>query len=375
MKFLHISDLHIGKRLNQLSLIDDQLHILQQVVEMAGECDAVLLAGDIYDKAQPSEEAIRIVSDFLVTLSKLQKPVYVISGNHDSAEQIAYCHHLLGRSGIFVSPVFDGELKSHVLKDAYGEVHIWLLPFIKPANVRRYHPEVRSYDDAVRFALQSARIDPAVRNVLVAHQFVAGSKVCDSESRLIGGVEQVGVDLFQAFDYVALGHLHSPQRLSEGRVCYSGSPLKYSLSEANQKKGALMIDMREKGQLTVEERPFTPIHDLRIMRGTLDEIAREDAYSRDYVYAILTDEHALIDPLGMLRLTYPNLVGMRTENSRTNTQEQTLIEMEDAESLTPLEHFIAFYKAQNNQVEPDEKRIAIMSDVIREAEEKYNATN
>lgn len=373
MRFLHLADLHIGKRLNNFSLLDDQKHVLAQAIEMAKECDAVLIAGDLYDKSQPSADAIRTVSNFLVTLSKLEKPVFVISGNHDSAEQIAYCHELLGQCGVFVSPSFEGTLSPYVLQDEFGEVHLWLLPFIKPANVRRYCAEVNSYDDAVRVALGSAAMDLSVRNVLVAHQFVLGCEVSESENRLIGGLDQISLSLFDDFDYVALGHLHSPQRLAGGRICYGGSPIKYSLSEANQKKAALMVNLAEKGSLTLENRPFVPLHDLRIMRGTLADITRTQDYSTDYIYAVVTDEAAMIDPLGTLRLTYPNLIGMRVQNSRTNTEEAEFAEIDDAESLTPLEHFIAFYQAQNNQVEPDEKRVEIMRDVIAEAEEMQNA--
>lgn len=375
MKLLHLSDLHIGRRLGNIQLLDDQKHILMQAIKMAQECDVILLAGDIYDKAQPSSEAIRVVSNFFVSLSRLNKPVFVISGNHDSAEQIAYCHELLGQCGVFVSPAYDGELRPHVLHDEFGEIHIWLLPFIKPANVRKFYTDVRSYDDAVRFVLQNASIDLTVRNVLVAHQFVSGSEVCESESRLIGGLDQVGLNQFAAFDYVALGHLHSPQRLAGGRICYSGSPLKYSLSEANQKKGALIVKIEEKGALSVEAAPFEPLHDLRIVRGNLSSITKPDDYSTDYVYATVTDEQATLDPLGILRLTYPNLIGMRVENSRTNVDEANYAEVADAEAFSPLEHFIAFYQAQNNQTLPDEEKIAIMSEVIAEAEEMQNASD
>ncbi len=374
MKLLHLSDLHIGRRLNGQSLMDDQKHVLEQALDCARDCDAVLLAGDLYDKTQPSSEALKVMGDFLVALSRMKKPVFAVSGNHDNAEQVAYCRELLGATGVFMSPSFDGTLRRYTLEDAYGKVHIYLLPFLRPANVRPFFPEVRGYEDAVRAALSTVRLDKGTRNVLVAHQYVGGAALCASETRLIGGIDQIGADVFRDFDYVALGHLHSPQRLAGGRVRYCGSPLKYSLSEERQRKAALMVVLEEKGKLSFEERPFLPLHELRTVRGRLSDVAAPERYSEDFVYAELTDEGVLTDPLGILRLTYPNLVGMRVHNSRTN-EEMHELEMADAEALTPLEHFMTFYKGQNNLVPPDERRIAVMRGVIEEAEARLNETD
>lgn len=374
MKLLHLSDLHIGRRLNGQSLMDDQRHVLEQALDCARDCDAVLLAGDLYDKTQPSSEALKVMGDFLVALSRMKKPVFAVSGNHDNAEQVAYCRELLGATGVFMSPSFDGTLRRHTLEDAYGKVHIYLLPFLRPANVRPFFPEVRGYEDAVRAALSTVRLDKGARNVLVAHQYVGGAALCASETRLIGGIDQISADVFSDFDYVALGHLHSPQRLAGGRVRYCGSPLKYSLSEERQRKAALMVVLEEKGKLSFEERPFLPLHELRTVRGRLSDVAAPERYSEDFVYAELTDEGVLTDPLGVLRLTYPNLVGMRVHNSRTN-EEMHELEMADAEALTPLEHFMTFYKGQNNLVPPDERRIAVMRGVIEEAEARLNETD
>ena len=374
MRFLHISDLHIGRRINGLSLMEDQRHMLSQVLEMARECDAVLVAGDVYDKAQPSAEAIRAVGDFCASLSRMGKPVLIVSGNHDTAEQVAYCRELLQESDVFVSPVFDGALACHVLRDAYGEVHVWLMPFIRPASVRPFDPEVRTYEDAVRSALRTAQLVSSVRNVLVAHQYVAGAEICESETRLIGGVDQVPAELFAGFDYVALGHLHSPQKLCGGRVCYCGSPIKYSLSEEKQRKAALLVTLGGKGELSVEERPFAPLHALRTVQGELAQVSDPENFSRDYVFAILTDEQLLLDPIGALRLTYPHLLGMRLQNSRTNDQAAVMEEM-DAESFTPLEHFLRFYQAQNHDQPADDKRIAVMKRIIEEAEGKQHASD
>jgi len=372
MRFLHLSDLHIGRRLSGFSLLDDQREMLGQALKMAETCDAVLLAGDLYDKAQPSAEAVRLMGDFLVRLSRMGKPVFAVSGNHDSPEQVAYCRELLGECGVWTSPVFDGRLTCHTLQDEWGEVCVWLMPFVRPSSVRPFAPEVKTYEDAVRFALSTAKVDDGRRHVLVAHQYVSGAEPCDSELRLIGGVDQVSLSAFDGFDYVALGHLHSPQRLDGGRVCYAGSPLAYSLSEEKQRKAALMVTLERKGGLTVEATPFTPLHPLRTVEGTLAQVSDPALYSDDYVYAVLTDEGALMDPLGALRLTYPHLVGIRILNSRTN-DEAAAIENVQAEDLSPLEHFCAFYQAQNHQQPLDERRAQAMQRILEEAEAKRYA--
>lgn len=374
MKFLHLADLHIGRRLNGVSLLEDQRSVLKQAAEMAENVDAVLIAGDLYDKAQPSAEAVRTVSDFLVSLSKLGKKTFLVSGNHDSAEQVAYCRELLGECGVFVTPAFDGKLVSHVLHDAFGEVHVWMMPFIRPGSVRPFFPEVHSYGDAVSAALSTAELDAGARNVLVAHQFVGGAATCESETRLIGGLDEVSASLLSAFDYVALGHLHSPQTLGGGRICYAGSPLKYSLSEEKHHKSATVAELRQKGELAISRLDFHAPRELRTVTGLLADVAAPENASEDYVYTVLTDEGTLMDPLGTLRLTYPNLIGMRVKNSRTN-EESEMPEGAEAERFTPLEHFLAFYEAQNNHQPPDEKRVVMMRQVIEEAEARQNAAN
>ena len=371
MRFLHLSDLHIGRRLNGFSLLEDQRTVLGQAVKLAEECDAVLLAGDLYDNPQPPAEAIRVVSDFLVALRGLGKPVFAVSGNHDAPEQVAYCHELLGRCGVFLSPAFDGALHGHTLRDAYGEVRVWLMPFLRPSAVRPYFENVRTFEDAVRAALSTVAREPDMRHVLVAHQYVTGAATCDSEILSLGGTDQVGASLFDGFDYVALGHLHSPQKLCGGRVRYCGSPLKYSLSEERQRKAALVVDLGPEGLRGVEEHPFAPLRDLRTVRGALKDLTEPECFSEDYVYAELTDEEALADPVGALRITYPNLIGMRVRNSRTNDGlAQAEAEVEAAERRTPLEHFTAFYQMQNNGTPPDERRLRVMRQVIEEAEAK-----
>jgi len=372
VRFLHLSDLHIGRRMNGFSLLEDQAAMLEQALLLAKQADAVLLAGDLYDKAQPSAEAIRMMSGFLVRLSRLGKPVFAISGNHDSPEQVAYCRELLGECGVWMSQTFDGSLSAHVLRDEWGEVRVWLMPFIRPAGVKPYFPQVKTYEDAIRAALSTAQRDASARHVLVAHQYVSGAEVCESEMRLIGGLDQVSLGAFDGFDYVALGHLHSPQQMAQGRVCYAGSPLKYSLSEEKQRKSALMVTLGSKGQLSVEKHPFQPLHDVRTVTGRLKEVAAPEQYSEDYVYAVLTDEEVLLDPLGALRMTYPRLLGMRICNSRSN-EESAEVENTDAENVTPLEHFERFYALQNRDTQPDEERMQVMRQIIEKAEEMRHA--
>lgn len=386
MNFLHISDLHIGKKLLGKPLFDDQRHVLSQIVAMAAreDIDAVLIAGDLYDKSQPSSEAIELAGDFLTRLAGLGKPAFVISGNHDSAEQVAYCRSILSRAQIHVSPVFEGPMARHVLHDAHGEVHVYMLPFIRPAQVRRAFPSraagVKSYADAVRVAVEETPLDPAARNVLVAHQYVVGGEdlqLTDSEDRMIGGIDAVPVEIFDAFDYVALGHLHAPQKVGRSGVRYAGSMLKYSLSEEKQRKAALRVQLgaKEEGHapVEVEQLPYAPLHDVKSLRGTLEELTSAADMDSDYVFVTLTDERPLLDAVGSLLLSYPNMVHKRVENSRSMNDDQQAGMAADVEKLSPIEHFMAFFAAQNNGQAPDEEQYALMERLFREAEEELHA--
>ena len=387
MNFLHVSDLHIGKKLMGKSLREDQRCVLGQIVDMAAraDIDVVLIAGDLYDKSQPSGDAIGMADDFLTALAEVGKPVFIISGNHDAAEQVAYGNRMLKHSGIYVAPVFEGALERHVLKDAYGEVHIYMLPFVRPAQVRRAFPsraaEIRSYADAVRVALEETCLDPGVRNVVLAHQYVVGgelAQLADSEDHMVGGVDAIPAELFDAFDYVALGHLHSPQKIGSDRVRYAGSPLKYSQSEERQKKAALRIEMGEKREghacLQAQALEYAPLHDLKSVRGTLEELTSIDGIDTDYVFVTLTDERPPLDAVGSLLLSYPNFVQLRMENSRTQAKEAAECQV-DVQRRSPLEHFMDFFAAQNNGQTPDDAQIAMMRQLICEAEEEMHATD
>lgn len=354
MKFLHLSDLHLGKRVNGCSLLEDQAHILDELSELAQEADAVLIAGDIYDKATPPAEAVTLFDRFLTGLAEAGKPVLLISGNHDSAQRLAFGARLLAGERVYIASVFDGTLEPVLLEDGWGEVAVYLLPFLKPAHVRAACPEaeVSTTQEAIAWVLNRLEWDPSRRNVLVAHQFVAGASQCESEEMSIGGLEQVDVSLFDAFDYVALGHLHTPQSVGRETVRYCGTPLKYSASEAGQSKAGLLVTLEEKGRVTVETRPLHPLRDTVCLRGTYLELTDRRFYRernlQDYVHITLTDEEDVPQAMGRLRTVYPNLLSLSYDNARTRNQRTVLPGGED-ERRTPLELLERFYETQNNQ--------------------------
>lgn len=378
MNFLHVSDLHIGKKLCGKPLMEDQRHVLDEIVSMAAEpeVDAVLISGDLYDKAQPGGEAVELAGGFLTALSRLGKPAFIVSGNHDSAEQVSYCRELLEGANVFLSPAFSGAPHPCVLRDEWGEIRLYLLPFLRPMQARRAFPErageIKTYADALRVTVEEMKIDPSVRNLLVAHQFVVGGDMLltDSEERMAGGVDAAPWQIFKDFDYVALGHLHTPQRAGNERLRYAGSPLKYSLSEEKQKKAALLVHLGKKGEMRVEERPYHPLRDVKGVRGNLAELTA-GAVDMDYVFVTLTDEVPPIDPVGALLEKYPNFVQRRVENSRTGGRVEVIADRVEEKSV--LEHFEDFFIAQNNGQRPTEGQLALMKKIIREAEENRNA--
>ena len=356
MRFLHLSDLHLGKRVCEFSMLEDQRFILEQILALldATPVDGVLLAGDLYDKPVPPAEAVRLLDWFLTALAERQLPVFAISGNHDSADRIAFGSHLLAGSRVYVSPVFSGAPQPITLQDAYGPLDIYLLPFLKPAAVRHVYPDepIETYNDALACVLQKLPLDASRRNLLVAHQFVAGATACESEEPSVGGVDSVDAALFDAFDYVALGHLHSPQKVGRDCVRYCGTPLKYSFSEARQHKSVTFVEFGPKGNVQLSTAPLTPRHDLRELRGSYMELTDRRTYEGaavdDYLHITLTDEQDVPDAMARLRVIYPNLMRLDYDNRRTQTQ-QEVSAPERAETRSPLEHFSAFYELQNNQ--------------------------
>ena len=358
MKLIHLSDLHIGKRVNEISMLEDQEYILLQILQIIQEeqADAVLIAGDVYDKSVPSAEAVTLFDELLCRLANRKIPVLIISGNHDSPERLAFGNRLLELGGIHISPVYDGTVRSVTLADEHGEVIFWLLPFIKPAHVKRFYPDakIESYSDACRVALEQMGIDNTKRNVLLTHQFVTGSVTCESEEISVGGSDNVDASVFEGFDYVALGHIHGPQNIGSNRIRYCGTPLKYSFSECNHHKSVTVVHLGPKGQLQLRLRPLTAKHDLREIRGTFAEISAGTA-TEDYLHILLTDEEDVPEAIGKLRPIYPNLMKLSYDNTRTRSN-QVIGSAEDVQRKSPLALFDELYELQNNRPMSDEQR-------------------
>lgn len=363
MKLIHLSDLHLGKRMNEFSMQEDQEYILRQILRVIREekPDGVLIAGDVYDKSVPSAEAMKLFDEFLVQLSELKQTVMIISGNHDSAERLAFASRLLNRNGIYLSPVYCGKVEPVILLDAFGEVRIFLLPFLKPAQVRALFPEekIESYSDAMRVAISKMPLAETGRNVLVTHQFVAGAERCESEELSIGGTDSVDVSVFDAFDYVALGHLHGPQKVGRETVRYCGTPLKYSFSEVSHQKSVTVVELGGKGAVQIRTVPLKPLRDLCNLRGTYLELTAKSFYEQqnreNYVRITLTDEEDVPDAVGKLRILYPNLMRLEYDNRRTRGMAEISAD-EQVEKKSPLELLMEFYEKQNNQPMSEEQR-------------------
>lgn len=354
MKLFHLSDLHLGKRVNEFPMLEDQEYILNEILKIMDEehPDAVLIAGDIYDKPVPSAEAVELFDWFLGELARKELAVLIISGNHDSPERLAFASSLLEKNRVYISPVYSGEVKPVSLEDEHGTVNFYLLPFIKPVHVRRCFPEIaiESYTDAISCAIEHMNVDTRQRNVLLTHQFVTGSERCESEELSIGGSDNVDVSVFEPFDYVALGHLHGPQNISGERVRYCGTPLKYSFSEVKHTKSVTLVELGPKGKMILRTIPLVPKRDMLDLTGTYDQIASREFYQQldkdDYVRITLTDENDIPNAMGKLRVIYPNLMLLRYDNTRTRGG-GALVDTETAEKLSPLELFAIFYEQQN----------------------------
>ncbi len=362
MKLIHLSDLHLGKRVNDFPMLEDQAYILDRILEIADEerPDAALIAGDVYDKNVPSAEAVALLDDFLVKLADRSLPVLLISGNHDSPERLAFANRLMEGRGVYIAPVYHGEVSPVTLEDDCGPVDFWLLPFLKPAHIRRFFPEegVESYTDAMACAIRHMPLDPARRNVLVTHQFVTGAERCESEEVSVGGADNVDASVFAPFDYVALGHLHGPQNVGGARIRYCGTPLKYSFSEVGHRKSVTIVELGEKGSLEVRAVPLLPQRDMVELRGSFAQLKSPEFYGqvdRDaYVRVILTDENDIYDAMGQLRPVYPNLMALDYDNLRTRSG---AVVLEEADvKRDPLELFADFYQQQNHQPMSEEQR-------------------
>lgn len=404
MKFIHLADLHIGKRVNAFPMLEDQRYILKQILTILREerpDGGVILAGDIYDKAIPSAEAVELFDEFLTQLAALRLRVFIIAGNHDSPERIAFGNRLMDRSGIYLSPVYDGHVKritcpdraasvtlsaanavdlnagTHSVESASTSaaastcppVDVYLLPFLKPANVRRFYPEetIESYTDAMRVAIAHMDIDPTHRNLLVTHQFVTGASRSDSEDISVGGSDNVDASVFAPFDYVALGHLHGPQQMGEEGgpfIRYAGTPLKYSFSEARHHKSVTVVEIGEKKadgvvDVCIGTRELRPLHDMREIRGSYEELTLRANYegtaTDDYIHATLTDEIEIPDAARHLQVIYPNLMKLDYDNARTRGQGSERLELEQLEEKSPLDLFSELFEKQNHKEMTEEQ--------------------
>lgn len=355
MRLAHLSDLHLGKYLNQYSLLEDQEYILKQILSVIREqeVDAVLISGDVYDRPVPPGEAVALFDDFLAELAEDKRSVFVISGNHDSPERIAFASRLTAASGVYLSPVYRGEICPVRLTDPYGPVNVYMLPFIKPVHVRHFYPEeeIHTYTDAIRSAITHMEVDWQERNILLAHQFITGSSRSDSEDISVGGLDHVDADVLEGFDYVALGHLHRAQKAGDERIRYCGTPLKYSFGETKDEKSITIVDLGGKGTISVDTIPLIPRRDMIELEGSFEEVVSASFYEKvdteAYIRMVLTDEMEILDAFSRLRAVYPNLMRMDyRKRSWYAGQEEVRGE---AAALHPVELFEQFYQEMNHQ--------------------------
>lgn len=382
MKLFHISDLHIGKRVSGYSLISDQRFILKQILILIYDerPDLLLISGDVYDSRQPSAEAVELMDDFLRELAEAHQSMgldtCIISGNHDSAERLSYAGSLIDKSGIHISPVYDGSIRVFSKEDGYGQVNFYLMPYLRPADVRRYFGDqkIESYNDAIRTVIEHMEVDEDQRNVILAHQFVTGASTCDSEEIIVGGLDNISTDLFLSFDYAALGHIHGPQNIGSDRIRYCGTPLKYSLSERDQTKSVTIVELGEKGSLSVTTRELEPRHDMRQIRGLYNDLMRRDSYegtkTDDYIGVVLTDEDDVPGAIEKLRVVYPNIIKLSYDNKRARALE-VITEAAESDQMTEMELFSDLYLKQNGQEMNEEQRTYLgrVIDQVKEGEQ------
>lgn len=370
MKIMHLSDLHIGKKVNEYSMLQDQIYILKEILRIIDneKVETVIIAGDVYDRSLPPNEALELFDEFLYQLSSRNVNVFVISGNHDSPERISYGGRMMTENKIFLSPVYDGNVKPITLNDDYGEVNFYLLPFVRPADIRRYFPDenIENYTDAVKVAIDNMNVDFSERNILVTHQFVTGAELSESEDIIVGGTDNVSGEIFDGFDYVALGHIHREQTVGKDNIRYCGTPLKYSFSEAKNIKSVTILDFNDKGNIEYSKIPLTPFRDMREIRGTYYELTLKSSYestnTEDYLHITLTDEEDIPDAIGKLRSIYPNIMKLDYDNLRTRGS-GTVDAIENIESKSPFELFAELFKQQNNQ-DMSEEQEEIMRNLI-----------
>lgn len=375
MKFAHLSDLHLGKRIYEFSMVKDQEYILDKIIEIIIEeqVDGVLIAGDIYDKSVPSAEAVQLFDSFLTRLCWEKIPVYIISGNHDSTERLSFGSQMFKSSGIYISRIYDGDTKPVILEDEYGKANIYLLPFLKPAIVRHAleREDITGYQEAVEAAVDKLAINRDERNILVAHQFVTGAGRSDSEEVSVGGVDNIDRKVFEDFDYVALGHIHGSQHVGKETVRYCGTPLKYSFSEASHTKSVTIVELSEKGNVDIRTVPLVPLRDMRRIKGTYMEVTDRTAYTPqnrlDYVEVTLTDEQDIPNAMEKLRTVYPNLMCLKYDNKRTRENKE-IQEVQEQEKKSEKEMFEDFYELVNHTPVTEEQE-RFLKDLIQKLKE------
>ncbi len=378
MKFLHISDLHIGKKFRETDFTDDQTYILNEIIHIVDDIKPVgiFIAGDIYDRSVPTANAVNLFDDFLTRLEMRSIRIFMISGNHDSPERLNFGKEIMGKNGIHIAGAFRGKPDRITLEDEFGSISIYLLPFVKPSIVSYYlkDADTTTYEKAVKAVIDAAQIDVSQRNILIAHQFVTNQGVepeqSDSELLSVGGLDNIDVSVFDSFDYVALGHIHGPQKIGRETVRYCGTPLKYSFSECRHKKSVTCIEIGNKGDIKLTYLPLHPKRDMRIIKDNIDNLLSDEKYTgmncEDYIQAIITDDEEVYDPMGRLRKVYPNILILERENARTRINEDSRTSAAgDVANRTPLDLFEEFFKNQNN-VELNDRQRKIVMEILTE---------
>ncbi len=377
MKLMHISDLHIGKRVNEFSMLEDQEYILNEIIKIAKDenISGIIIAGDVYDKTVPPIEAVDLADEFLTKLVKENISIYMISGNHDSPERLNFGSRIMEKNNLFICGEYDGDLRKIVIEDEYGKLNIYFLPYIKPSIVNnKLGLETKTYDESVKEALKVIDIDVESRNILIAHQFVTfGSTVpelSDSETKSLGGIDNVDASVFDKFDYVALGHIHKPQKIGREVIRYSGSPLKYSFSECNHKKSVCIVDFKEKNNCEIKLVPLIPKRDMKHLKTSMEDLKSGNILSTipsdTYMHITLTDDEEVIDAISKVREIFKNVMVLDFDNKRNvENLSDTTITSEDLKQKTPKELFVDFFSSQNN-VELTESQNEIISNIVNE---------
>lgn len=367
MKIIHLADLHLGKKVNKFSMIEDQKYILQKILEIVEQKnpDVIIIAGDVYDKSIPSVEAVELLDEFMTEIAKKNINTFIVSGNHDSAERLSFGSKFMEMGKIYISRAYDGKTIKFALEDENGEINFYLLPFIKPIHVKKYFPDekIENYTQAINIVIKNMNIDKTKRNILIAHQFVTGASRTESEEITIGGLDNVEASVFFDFDYVALGHIHRPQNIENKRIRYCGTPLKYSFSEVDDKKSVSIIEINSKDDLKIETVELVPIRDMRKIKGSYDEITKKSNYENtnidDYVSITLTDEEDIPDAIQKLRVIYKNIMKLEYDNTRTRNISEIDFEIEVNEK-SPFEIFSEFFEMQNGKkMEKEQEKIII----------------